>query len=109
LCVSDGSGFAASVPTAAIILTAAARQIGSTVQVPSDSHKSTFFQPEEMAPWLERCKNTDHKAVVVHKYLLAFVFAGLALQKNCLLMCQLSVQNSTFFIEKFIKGKRVVD
>ena len=23
-------------------------------------HKSAFSLPEEAAPWLERCKNTDH-------------------------------------------------
>jgi hypothetical protein len=39
-------------------------------------HKST----EEVAPWLEQCKNTDHKAVVFRKYLLVFAFTGSALQ-----------------------------
>jgi hypothetical protein len=43
-------------------------------------HESTFFLPEEAAPWFELCKNTDHKAVVFRKYLSAISFAGSALQ-----------------------------
>jgi hypothetical protein len=46
-------------------------------QVPSDIHKSTFFRPEEAAPWLGQCKNTDHKAAVFRKHLLAFAFSEL--------------------------------
>ncbi len=49
------------------------------VQVPFDI-KSTFFGPEEVAPWLEQCKNTYHKAVVFRNYHLTFAFAGSALQ-----------------------------
>jgi hypothetical protein len=85
LCFCDGRGFAASVlPTAAVQQMAATRQSESEsecVQVPCDTHKSTFFRPEVAAPWLEQCKNTDHKAVVFGpgKYLLAFSFTGLAL------------------------------
>jgi hypothetical protein len=80
----DGSVFAAVLlPTA--LQTAAARQsVSGSIQngfkFRLTFHKSTFFRPEEAAPWFELCKNTDHKAVVFRKYLLAISFAGSALQ-----------------------------
>jgi hypothetical protein len=86
LCVSDGSGFPVSVlPTAAVLQTASVRQSGSEsiqnqFKFRLTFHKSAFSQPEEAAPCLELCKNTDHKADVFRKCLLAFAFAGSALQ-----------------------------
>jgi hypothetical protein len=80
----DGSVFAVAVlPTAR--QTAAARQsVSESIQngfkFRLTFHKSTFFRPEEAAPWFEQCKNTDHKAVVFHKYLSVIAFAGSALQ-----------------------------
>jgi hypothetical protein len=63
-----GSVLAAAVrPTAR--QTAAARQsVSESIQngfkFRLTFHKSTFVGPEEAAPWLEKCKNTYHKAVV---------------------------------------------
>jgi len=69
----------------AVRQSAAARQSGSEsiqngFKFRLTFHKLAFSRPEEAAPWLERYKNTDHKAVVFRKYLSAFAFTRSALQ-----------------------------
>ena len=80
----DGSVFAALVLPMALLIAAALQSVSESIQnglkFRLTFYKSTFFRPEEAAPWLEQCKNTDHKAVVFRMYLLAFAFAGSALQ-----------------------------
>ena len=80
----DGSVFAASVRPTARPIAAARQSVSKSTQngfkFRLTFHKSAFSRPEEAAPWLERCKNIDHKAVVFRKYLFAFAFTGSALQ-----------------------------
>jgi hypothetical protein len=71
--VCDGSVFPAAVlPTATVLQTSAVLQsvsewVQNWIKFSLTCHKSTFFLPEEAAPWLEQCKNTDHKAVILCK------------------------------------------
>jgi hypothetical protein len=78
--VCDVSVFAAAVLHAVLQSTAARQSVSESIQdgfkFCLTLHKSTFFRPEEAAPWLERYKNTDHRTVDFRGYLLAFVFAG---------------------------------
>jgi hypothetical protein len=48
------------------------------------STSQPFFLPEEDAPWLEQ--NTDHQAVVFHKYLLTIaIFLQIQDLNECLI------------------------
>jgi hypothetical protein len=79
--------------------TSAARQSGSEwvqngFKFRLTFHKVALSQPEEAAPWLERCNYADHKGAISRKCRLAVSFDVSALQQYCLPMCQLSVRKS---------------
>jgi hypothetical protein len=65
--VCDDSVFGAAVRHAVRQSAAARQSVSESIQngfkFRFTFHKSTFFRPEEAAPWLGRCKNTDHRTV----------------------------------------------